>query len=118
MNIIRAFRNIGNRLVAHLGLLKQRFLDYFQIVSKLLSYSIRNRSGIILDLGRGAGWLTKMYTRSCGLIVGIDILFHEEWVESKDPNLVYVVADARFLPIRSEVASAVIALSLLEHVPE
>ena len=32
--------------------------------------------------------------------------------------LVYIVADARFLPIRSEVASTVIALFLLEHVPE
>ena len=71
----------------------------------------------ILDLGCGSGWLTKRVAKRFGLSICVDINPYNEWYSDKDPSLEFVVGDARILPIRSDAVEAVIAISLLEHVP-
>ncbi|RLG83526.1 MAG: hypothetical protein DRO40_04345 [Thermoprotei archaeon] len=118
MNSAKIIRRIGIRIATRLGLYERRQLEYFKIVTRMLITLVKHvKNCVVLDLGCGNGWLTRSMSRFCGLAIGIDIAPSKRWSSGdRGSNVEFVVADARFLPIRSNAISFVVALSLLEHV--
>jgi len=49
-------------------------------------------------------------------VVAIDIEYHNEWSSDEDGRVEYLLADARYLPFRSNSINFICAISLLEHV--
>ena len=119
MSITRIIYRAGVKLATRLGLYGRRRLEYLRLIFKVLSIlsTHRGKPRVALDLGCANGWLTRRIAKHLGLAVGIDISFHSEWVESRNPSLEFIVADARSLPLRPDTADCVVAISLLEHVP-
>jgi len=117
---LKLVRRLGVTMATRLGLYSARMLEYFRIVIQVLMILVRHvKEGCVaLDLGCGDGWLTRFMTRFCGFTIGIDIVPNKKWLQDigYNSNIGFVVADARFLPIRSNATSFVVALSLLEHV--
>lgn len=70
---------------------------------------------IALDLGCNSGRPMRRVAWSCSLAVGIDVMPHSAW--ARGSGLEFIVADARFLLLRSSSMGFVVAVSLLEHVP-
>jgi len=96
----------------------EREIEYLKIVLKMLSNLIVHTGGclVALDLRCGSSWLTRRIARLCSLVVGIDVKASSEWTKSRHPNLEFIVADARSLPLRPNAVYFVVAISLLEHV--
>ncbi|OYT57532.1 MAG: hypothetical protein B6U76_00755 [Desulfurococcales archaeon ex4484_217_2] len=118
MNGLKRLRRLSVVVAERLGLYVRRYLEYFRIVVLMLAVLVRHmkRNCVVMELGCANGWLTRSIARHCGLAIGIDIAPSRKWTRDRGINVEFIVADARFLPIRSNVISFVVALSLLEHV--
>lgn len=110
--MIKKLYILGVKLASKLGLYQERFKRYIMIISRLTLKFPVIKQGIILDLGCGNGWLTK-HLQKIIMTIGADIKPSPSWNSDKG---CFIVADARFLPIRGNAINVSVTLSLLEHV--
>jgi len=90
---------------------------YFIITFKFAKLlRLKSDKLLCLDLGCGNGKITKMLSKVCDTIIGIDIRRSNEWVV--DVKMDFIVADARKIPLRQGSMNLIVLLSLLEHVPK
>jgi ubiquinone/menaquinone biosynthesis C-methylase UbiE len=105
------------KILSKLGFYAVRELTYFSIISKFAKLlRLKSDKLLCLDLGCGNGKITKMSSKVCDTIIGIDIKRSNEWVVNDKMD--YIVADARKIPLRQESMNLITVLSLLEHVPK
>jgi 2-polyprenyl-3-methyl-5-hydroxy-6-metoxy-1,4-benzoquinol methylase len=73
--------------------------------------------GVVLDVGCGAGAPTRMLSKNCKYIIGLDVqnVFDKKNTSS---NLDFVRGDGTQLPFRDESFDAVVSFDVLEHVEE
>lgn len=71
----------------------------------------------VLDVGCGAGVITKALTPNVSNIVAIDFAL-APLIQVKDPNVQVIQGDARFLPFGDKTFDAVISAELIEHLSE
>jgi len=73
--------------------------------------------GIVLDVGCGAGYPTKILEKRCKYIVGIDISYTFD--KSKiSPNLDCCLGDAIRLPYRNSCFDVVVSFDVIEHIED
>jgi len=107
------------KLFSRLGLYKVRYTTYVSIAIDITKLLKKPMEGILCaDLGCGPGTIARQLSRTCDIMLGVDIEdYGSSWIRGGSPTLFFVAADARRLPIRSEALNVVTAISLLEHVP-
>jgi ubiquinone/menaquinone biosynthesis C-methylase UbiE len=105
------------KILSMLGFYAVRESTYFSIIFKFAKLlRLKSDKLLCLDLGCGNGNITKMLSKVCNTIIGIDIKRSNEWVVNDKMD--YIVADARKIPLRQESMNLIVLLSLLEHVPK
>ena len=113
----RMMNRYAVKILRKLGFYTVRELMYFSIISKFAKLlRLKSDKLLCLDLGCGNGKITKMLSKVCDTIIGIDIRRSNEWVV--DVKMDFIVADARKIPLRQESMNLITVLSLLEHVPK
>ncbi|WP_420805661.1 methyltransferase domain-containing protein [Caldivirga maquilingensis] len=114
---MKIFYKLGVQTAGRLGLYVERTRTYLKIILRLIRVLRTLRSKCIaLDLGCGDGYFAYKVSRLCMYVLGIDIKFHNSWKSKHNVNTEYIVADARYLPLRSNSIDLIYALSLLELV--
>ena len=104
-------------ILRRLGFYAVRELMYFIIISKFAKLlRLKSDKLLCLDLGCGNGKITKMLSKVCDTIIGIDIRRSNEWVVNVKMD--FIVADAQKIPLRQGSMNLIVLLSLLEHVPK
>jgi len=84
-------------ILRRLGFYAVRELMYFIIISKFAKLlRLKSDKLLCLDLGCGNGKITKMLSKVCDTIIGIDIRRSNEWVVNVKMD--FIVADARKIP--------------------
>ena len=110
---------LGCKLAERFGFYEARYKNYAIFISRLLVrliYHNRSNKLYVIDLGCGSGLFSK-YFRKLATVVGIDIRYYSQWmIYETNPSNLFILADARRLPLRSNSINVVFALSLLEHV--
>jgi ubiquinone/menaquinone biosynthesis C-methylase UbiE len=118
MNILSEYRRIVVKISSAYGLYEIRYKSYTEFIKKLLSVYLRRRQNILcLDIGCGDGFFTKVLSRYCNNVVGIDLMVYNSWMSLQRNNSDFSAADARKIPIRSNSVDLILIISLLEHVP-
>ncbi|MEM2273411.1 MAG: methyltransferase domain-containing protein [Candidatus Bathyarchaeia archaeon] len=78
----------------------------------------------ILDVGCGTGLLFKHIANLTGLLIGIDIAreplkIAKELIKNSESDEIFLVlADADFLPFRSNIFDKIFAITLLQNMPD
>jgi SAM-dependent methyltransferase len=81
-------------------------------------------NGIVLDVGCGSGYPTKMLEKRCNHIVGIDISYASNNIlfafnkSNLSPFLSFCSGDAIKLPFKDECFDAVVSFDVIEHVED
>lgn len=91
---------------------------YRDKILKALKTSI-NWKGCILDVGCGDAmlWINDYFRYKAQYVVGLDIVWHNEWKKVKNAeNVDYVVGDAGYLPFKQQAFSIVFEKDTLHHV--
>lgn len=99
-----------------IGLIRKFFLKRIELCISLLEVE----EGNILDVGCGSGILLPTLSRINGIIVGMDVHNYlqrvDKYLKKNDfQNIWLVRADSHFLPFRKSVFSAILMISLLDH---
>lgn len=84
-----------------------------KMTAELLPLGIRS----ILDVGCGAGGITKALIPNISKIVAIDFAF-TPLIQVKEPHVQVIQGDARFLPLGDETFDAVVSAELIEHLSQ
>ena len=71
----------------------------------------------VLDVGCGAGVITKALTSNVSKIVAIDFAL-APLIQVKEPHVQVIQGDARFLPLADKTFDAVVSAELIEHLTE
>ena len=81
------------------------------------NYAVNVSYGVILDVGCGYGYGSKMLTKVGDMVVAIDISREAlQYAKKCYRGPAYIQADAERLPFREEKFDCVVALELIEHV--
>jgi len=115
--MFRAIYRLGVMLASKLGLYRGRYAGYTAVISRLLGLLRRYERVVAVDLGCGSGYIARMASRISRIpVVAIDIKRYNEWGSNGGERVEYLLADARYLPFKSNSVDFIYALSLLEHV--
>ena len=109
--MFRAIYRIGVKLAEILRLYETRTVRYLELFNKYV-----DDADVVVDLGSGTGLFSKMLSSKVKLLIALDI--KSEYLKRIDEQYVErVCADAQHLPFRKKSVNAVLAISLLEHLP-
>jgi len=109
--MFRAIYRIGVELARALGLYETRVTRYQELFERYLE-----DTDVVVDVGSGTGEFAHMLSRKSRFPVALDI--EREYLRKlNEPGIEKIRADAQHLPFREESVDAVLAISLLEHLP-
>lgn len=95
------------------------FIGRRKLIARLLDKYLRNREGLLLDLGCGTGLMVENLVRAGYRVVGLDRLPEGLTVARQLGGGAWPVqSEATRLPLRSGVFGGVLLLDVLEHVEE
>ncbi len=94
-------------------------LEYLPWIPERLNASGAKR---VLDLGCGSGWLSVFLARQGFQVTGIDVSEHalalgKQWAAMEDLQIQFDVGDLGCLPYPANSFDAVVANSIIEHLP-
>jgi len=108
--MFRTLYRLGVMLASRLGLYRVRYTVYIAIVLRLLGLLKHRKNGIVVDLGCGDGSIARSVSRTSKLpVVAIDIRLRNKRTSD---GVEYLLADARYLPLRSNSIDYIYALSV------
>lgn len=87
-------------------------MDRGELIYNLLEYC-----DSILDIGCASGYYTKLYSKKCNVIYGIDP--NKDLIEKakkENPEIKFIVSNAEKLPFKNENFDFVVLSDVLEHV--
>jgi SAM-dependent methyltransferase len=97
--------------------LREKGSAFREIEMENLIRQIRRRDGLLLDIGCGTGNECRFFDSK--LFVGIDISLRSlEVLRRKYRNHQVVLAEAKHLPFRSSTFSRILAVQVLQHIPD
>ena len=81
--------------------------------------NLPRKSGRILDVGCGDGFLAYLLTQRGTEVVGIDISSYRiKYAHEKCPKADFIIADGRHLPLGNKKFKFVVCCEVFEHVPD
>jgi ubiquinone/menaquinone biosynthesis C-methylase UbiE len=92
------------------------FAHQRRILERIFRYYRFNGQEFLLDIGCGEGWFSQLLSKYAGLVLGVDIIFDQNWRKIKSRNIQFVIADACNLPFRNECLDIVFEKDALHHI--
>jgi len=89
-----------------------------RLINQILQRSLENQVDVAIDLGCGSGDSLAGWKQHARRVIGID--GHAELIAGTngDPAIAVIAADVTDVPLLDETAQLVLALDVLEHVPD
>lgn len=74
---------------------------------------------LVCDIGAGAGKFSLLASARKANVIALDIDRHGlTRLKAKDPKIEVIIADAKYLPLKDEVASAAFTFEVVDYIPE
>ncbi|WP_054855760.1 class I SAM-dependent methyltransferase [Vulcanisaeta sp. JCM 16161] len=106
------FYRIGVYIASKLGLYEERNIKYYLIMNRYI-----RDSKLILDAGCGGGFFSRTLSNQGHVVIALDI----EYNVVKNVignNIERIQADAQMMPFRDNSVNSILAISLIEHLPQ
>ncbi len=77
------------------------------------------KCNLIVDIGSGAGKFSLLAAQTNAEVISLDLELHAlRRLRIKDRRIAVILADARNLPLKDELASAVLCFEVFDYIPE
>lgn len=94
---------------------KVRISKYQEFMEVIL----KNLDGVCIDIGCGPGLRMKFFKPLVKKLIGVDISERRlKEAKSYNPEVVFIMCDARELPFKNETFDTVLSLEMIEHLPD
>ena len=80
---------------------------------------LENLDGMCIDIGCGPGLRMKFFKPLVKKLIGVDISKHRlKEAKNSNPDVIFIMCDARELPFKNEIFDTVLSLEMIEHLPD